>query len=304
MAAIQLVDFEDIYTAIQELLKIQSTDTVTLARIKRDINIAYGDIVARKNWWWNRSITQIQTKANYTTGTLTVTEGSVNITFSSAPAISVANYKIKINGFPEIYTIATHTGASTSAALSVAFLGESSTTATFKVWKDFIELPTDCKETFIVQHQHNTQPMLPLGLADFRRLVSVNPDRAGTPIYYTTDDFNSSSQRRLRFFPSNNTSAITVDIDYIMNLEALDAAGDEPIMPIEDRDVLFYMAASHAWTRERNEAEAERYRQMGEKKLAEMASRIQDSMETPQLVPGRSYLAQKRRKKSARWSNG
>lgn len=300
MAAIQLIDFEDIYTAIIELLKIQASDTVTLNRIKRDINIAYEDVISRHNWWWNRSVTTLQTAAKIITGTVTATNASTSITLSSAPTVSVANYKIMFEGDPEVYTIASHSAASTSATLNVAFVGDTGSGKTYKLWKDFVSLPTDCKETFMVQHQHYNQPMECVGLSEFRRIVAQQPDREGPPVVYTTDDYDSNGQRRLRYWPAVNTDKINLDVDYIMNFSALDLDGDEPIMPANDRTVLFYYGASAAWRRERNTEEANNFYQLGEKKLAEMASKIEDSRESPVLRVSHGYLAMKRRQKRGR----
>lgn len=300
MAAIQLVDFEDIYTAIIEMLKIQASDTITINRIKRDINIAYEDVISRHNWWWNRSLTTLQTPAYISTGTITATDGSTSVTFSSAPAASVANYKIRFEGDAEVYTISSHTGGSTSATLNVAYVGTTAAGKTYKVWKDFVSLPTDCKETFLVQHQHYSQPMQAVGLSEFRRIVAQQPDRIGPPVYYTTDDYDSNGQRRLRYWPAVNEDKINIDVDYIMNYTALELDGDEPIMPINDRTVLFYYGASAAWRRERNTEEANNYYQLGEKKLAEMASKLEDSREAPVLRASPGYLAQKRQQRRGR----
>lgn len=294
MAAISLIDFEDIYTAILEMLKIQSSDTTTVNRIKRDINIAYEDIIAYRNWWWNRSVTTLQLPAVIESGTITVTSGSTSITFSSAPTPSVANYKMKFAGSNEVYTIATHTALSTSATLNIAYIGDTASGVTYTLWKDYVQLPTDCKETFIVQHAYLDQPMEAVGLSDFRRLVKQDPDREGVPLYYTTDDFDSSGKRKLRYWPAVSDVKINLDVDYMMNITPLEADGDEPSMPINDRTVLFYYACSSAWGRERNDEQSAKYFNLGEKKKAEMASKIEDSKDMPVLRPGLGYMAQKR----------
>lgn len=303
MAAIQLIDFEDIYSAVLELLKIQSSDTTTLNRIKRDINIIYADVVSRQNWWWNRSVTTVATKPKITTGTVSATLNSTSITLSSAPAASVLGYKIKIQGRKEVFTIAAHTGGSTSATLNIAWNYASVSGQTYVLWKDFTELPTDCKETFIVQHQNDSQPMIATDMAKFRQITAQLPDKSGFPVYYTTDDFDSSDQRRLRFFPAVTDNAVNIDVDYIMNFVGLDVAGDEPIIPISDRMVLFYGAAWMAWDRQRNEEAANKYLQLYEKKLSEMASNLQDSFSGPTLKASRGYLAAKRRQRRRRYSD-
>lgn len=294
MAAIYILDFEDIYTAIIEMLKIQSSDTTTIARIKRDINIAYEDVVSRHNWWWNRSLTTLQTVTKITTGTIAVTAGSATITFTSGPAATVATYRIKFTGFPEIYTVNAHIAATTTATLNVAFANATNSAIGYVLWKDYLQLPTDCKETFLVQHQQYDQPMEPLGLEDFRRMVATNPSKEGPPVYYTTDDFDSAGKRKLRYWPSVSSSKYNIDVDYIMAFSPLDTDGNEPIMPVHDRTVLFYYGAAAAWRRERNTEEANNYYQLGEKKLGEMASKLEDSRSSPVLRVGGGYLAQKR----------
>lgn len=297
MAAIQIIDFEDIYTAVLGLLKIQASDTTTLNRIKRDINACYANLVSRKPWWWNRSLLQLQTAKKQVTGTIAITEGSTAITFSVAPTVSLADYKISIGGFAEILTISSHSALSTSATLSVPFLGATVTAASFKAYNDYVLLPTDCKETTMVQHQHANQPMIGVGLQDFRRIVAAEPLREGTPVYYTTDDFTASGKRKLRFWPALSATGVTLDVDYSMNFVGLDLDGDEPIMPIEDRIVLYYYGAAEAWSRERNPEESNRYLQLAEIKFNDMASHITDSVQQPKMSLSVGYMAQKRAKR-------
>jgi hypothetical protein len=300
MAAIQLIDFEDIYTAIIELLKIQSTDTATLSRIKRDINIAYEDIISRHEWWWNRSLTTQQLPVKVITGTISVTEDSAAIVFSSAPAISLAGYRFKVSGKPDVYTISAHIAASPNATLSVTYVGATNATANFRSWKDYVLLPTDCKEVVVAQHPHYPDPLEEVGLEDFRRLVAQNPDQEGPPLYYTTDDFDAAGKRKLRYWPAVYGSKINLDVDYTMNFVGLDLAGDEPCIPIADRTVLFYYGASHAWERERNPEASAKYFNLGEKKLGEMAAKISRATGSPVLRPGVGYMAQKRQQRRSR----
>lgn len=300
MAAIALIDFEDIYSAVLELLKIQSSDTTTIARIKRDINIGYQDVMSRYNFWWARSLVEQQTVAKRTTGTISVTNGSTSITFSSAPSASVAGYQIKFAGFQEVYTISAHTGASTSATLSVAFLGTTNSAVNYILWKDYVELPTDCNETVLVSHQFANQPMESMGLTEFRRVAAQDLAKEGTPICYTTDDYTSGGKRKMRYWPAVNLTAVTLDIDYMMDLARLDADGDEPAMPIKDRLVLFYYAASQAWARERNDEQSLKYMQMYEGQVAKMITKGQDSSDSARLSIGKGYMQQKRLKRRGR----
>ena len=85
MSVYQLKDFSDIYTAMLEELKIQSTDTVNVNRIKRIINEVYIDEVAPfKRWWWLAGHTDVTIKPYYANGTCEVTPLSTTVTLSVA----------------------------------------------------------------------------------------------------------------------------------------------------------------------------------------------------------------------------
>lgn len=298
MAAISLIDFQDIYTAVMELLKIQASDTTTLARIKRDINIGYEDLIGRYNFWWARSLVELQTTAKRIVGTVNVTNNSASIVFSSAPATSVVGYQIKFAGFQEVYTIATHTAAATAATISVPFLGPTDTVATYVLWKDYVDLPTDCNETVMISHQFLKQPIMAKGLLEFKRMVAQCPDKEGVPLVYTTDDYSANGKRKLRFWPAVRTTAVTLDIDYMMDLPLLDLDGDEPAMPHKERISLFYYALSQAWARERNDEQSVKYMQLYEARVAAMISKMQDSSDSPKISVNYGYLQQKRMKRS------
>jgi len=50
---VALRDFQDIYTAVMAELKIPVSDSVTLGRVKNDINQIYLDeVVPFKRWLW------------------------------------------------------------------------------------------------------------------------------------------------------------------------------------------------------------------------------------------------------------
>lgn len=304
MAALSLIDFQDIQNAIMEELKIPSTDTTTLNRIKRDINIAYQDLCSRHNFWWLRKRVSIQTSPKIITGTISITNDSDSITFSSAPTASIKNYKLKITGFDEIYEIQSHIAATTTATLRVPFKGTTNATASYIVWKDFVDLPTDLKETELIDHQHFDQPMRPQGLTKFRRIVASNPALEDKPVYYTTDDFNvAGTERQLKFWPAIDKTGVTLDVDYIQAVDDLDLNGDEPLVPLTDRIVLMYGGLKRAWSRERNEQMAIKNEQLYEKKIAEMAKHLEDSSDTPVFKVSSGYLASKRRRRRGNLPN-
>src|SRR5690242_21685000 len=116
-----LRDFQDIYTAVANELKIPVNDTTSLTRIKNDINQIYLDeVVPFKRWLWLLGHTKITHEAFYGTGTASVTNSSTTVTLSVAPNVSAGSYAgglFSTDAFDEVYGIASHTAGSATIVL-------------------------------------------------------------------------------------------------------------------------------------------------------------------------------------------
>src|SRR5262245_6320620 len=118
----QLTDFSDLYTDLQNRVRVQTSVTATATQAKRYINIALHDMhvgFAEKFPWCQREAVLI-TQPQYTTGTVTITQGSTTLTgastlWTTTNAFGVANArttgKIVIDGSVEPYGISTVGGA-------------------------------------------------------------------------------------------------------------------------------------------------------------------------------------------------
>ncbi len=394
MALYQLRTFEDLVNAIREEAQIPSTDTVGLSRAKRDLNIVYQELTAEKNWWWLEGTCTIQIPAYIYTGTVAVSSGSADAEFSIAPAQSQRGKHFAVDGFNEIYTVESHAAGSTSAKLTELYAGATSATATYKLWTDRLPLPTDCRETVEVWHEHQANTLEGKGKQEFRKLSNRAPRAEGKPGYYYTGDFVDPSltsaitslpavtsrasagvvktltfattlpsaftsafaegkpirirvsgasspsyngdvilssasgttvsytgkaelqestvadtgvsvtlvdqeadydrYRELFLYPCLNTSRVSLHVDYVKEVFPLENDDDEPAVPLQDRSVLLYGALHRVWSRMRNPEEAQRNLLLYSNKLAKMAGKHQDSMETPKLSPSKLYLSAKR----------
>ncbi len=304
----QITDFEDIQRSILAELKIPATDAVELARIKQDINDIYlNEVAPYKRWDWLRKKVQLEHKPYYGSSVLTctVTPDSTTVTFSASIAISKTGHLFATDNYSEIYFISSHVAGTATATLSSPWTGALSSTSTFKIWKDFVALPTNCRETFEVLHRFQTKPLEAQGLQEFLSSVNSSPRQQGRPAIYSTDDYvdpsttgddetESDRYRVLRIYPSLNTSSTTLEIHYTQDVTPLDLNGDQPLMAIHDRNVLKYGALSLAWARHRNEEAALRNWQQFQRKLDRMAGKVEDSVEKPQIVPSSKYILQKR----------
>lgn len=312
MAAYKLTDFSDIYTAIIEELKIQSSDTNSLYRIKRAINMVYlNEVVPAARWYWLQGNGAITHQAYYGSGTVSVTPSSTTVTLSVAPTSSVGasgsflNYLFSVDGTNDIYKITAHTALATSVTIDRPYNDALNATANFKIWQEDLALPTDLRETTELWHDHMATPMEPKGLQDFRRVTAENRKVEGRPFYYSTYDYRDPSTgdgetesdryRLLKVYPSISSYATHIRFDYIKEASALENDGDEPLLPIEDRIVIFYGALGQLYSSlVRNPEEAARNYQLFQNKLAKMMGKIQDTLETPKLRPDSTYMAQVR----------
>ncbi|NIO44976.1 MAG: hypothetical protein GTN36_05495 [Candidatus Aenigmarchaeota archaeon] len=182
--------FKDIYKAILEELKVQESDTVTLNRIKRDINMEYlNEIIPYSDWTWIKDKISLVHKAYYNTGTVNVTKDSNSITFSSAPSESQTGNLFFTTGYNEIYTIKSHTAGSTTATLNTKYNGTSNSTSAFKIILDGIPLPNDLIDTTKVYHDHNKYSMDALGSTEFLELSLNSRRREGFPEYYSITEY-------------------------------------------------------------------------------------------------------------------
>jgi hypothetical protein len=301
--SIKLIDFKDIQDSIIEELKIQSSDTVSIGRIKRSINEVYiNEVVPHARWKWLENHTKVRFNAAYSSGTAEVTPSSATITLTPAPSASLgsfANQYFSVAGHTEVYIIDAHAAGSATLTLTSQFLGVFNETAPFKIWSDKVALPVDCRETVTVWHNMYSRPMDAMGWQKFRELTINNPKLEGYPrVYYTGDfvgDLDATRYRELRVHPAIHNVPVTVSVDYVRDVVELTNDGDEPVIPMEDRIVLKYGALAWAWRAlMRNPEEANTNYQLFKQKLERMAGKIEDSHDKPQLTVDSLYMKRRR----------
>jgi hypothetical protein len=191
--AIYCKDFSDIVAAVREELKIQTTDTTNVDRIKRLVNHCYlNEVVPYDQWDWLRGkITIIHETA--LTGTASVTEGAVAVTLDSTPALSRQDYFFSADGSAEIYRIVSHIGGSAAITLDYPFLGSTNSAISYKIWTDALPLPVTAREAIKVTQDNSDVPLEGVGLQKFRDKVIASPKDNGRPRTYTTTDFVDST---------------------------------------------------------------------------------------------------------------
>ena len=109
----------------------------------RGLNMHRADLNKRRNWPWRVKTTYVQTVANYTDGTVTVTNGSRTVSVSGGAFTSaMVGRFFKLDREAEMYEIAAVPNSST-LTLRLPYIGAGASSQPYRVWKRYYELDPD-----------------------------------------------------------------------------------------------------------------------------------------------------------------
>lgn len=193
------------------------------------------------DWWWMRDSASLILEPVYSTGTINVTQGSATIAFSTGPVDDKVGWKLKIDGHPDIFDLATHGAGNTAATLNVPYTGETDAAAAFQLMKVFYTLDTLVAGL--------VSPMV--SYRDVDRISGVTPERLdqlyplnslspGAPLMFSLEN-----ERLVRFSHGGRIDGISMKVDYRYKpvVETLtDSDSSIPLVPVQYRHVLSDMA--------------------------------------------------------------
>jgi len=192
MAALELKTFKDIVDAVREEVKIQDSDSITIARIKRDVNMVYlNEVCAKERWKWLRDKVDL-THFSATEGSCTVTQGSRDITLTATIANTKKGFFFSID--EQVYKIAAHTAGSAAIELESVYTKTTNTSANFKIWTNEVPLPSDCRETIHAYLDEQNVALENDGLQTHLDRMLFNRKEEGQPRFYTTTDWADPDQ--------------------------------------------------------------------------------------------------------------
>ncbi len=273
-ATSQLTDFSDLYTDLQNRVRAATGVTATENIAKRLINVALHDMhlgFAEKMPWAERRATLL-TQPDYTTGTVTITQGSSTLTGSGTAwntnnAWGVANArttgKIKIAGSEEVYTISA-VGSDTSITLNEKFIDADVSGETYTYFEDEYALAADFLRPVDMQSFTENGDIPLMGRTEFRRRFPRN-STPNKPRVATLIDIgfsgNTTPVRRVKLAPPPS-DALLYPYAYITSNLAVSSSGtaaanlsadtDEPIVPLGYRHAIVFHALYH-WYRDRKD---------------------------------------------------
>ena len=267
----QLTTFSDLFTDLQNRVRLQTGITASQNQAKRYVNIGLHDMHISFAYllpWAERS-DDLVTQAEYTTGTITATLGSTAITGASTAwntnnDFSVANMraggKIVIDGGKEVYEISSVTN-DTAAVLTSAFIKPTVTAGTYVYFEDEYALHADFLRPMDIQSFDTNGDIELIGRNEFRLRYPRNKT-TGKPQIATIVDKPFSGDttpvRKVRFWKPPN-AVFMIPYTFITSKLAISSTGvaqdnmsadtDEPIVPLRYRHAIVYHALYHwfAW---------------------------------------------------------
>jgi hypothetical protein len=234
------MDFSVLKTRVANETGLDTTTDATI--LGAWVNAAYKQVCGLDNWPWLLKISTIQTVADRTTGTISINAASTSGTFSSAPAVSVANqYMIQFTGVSDDwYLITAHTAAMTSFTINVPFNGTVNLSgAPYLLRKVFYSLASDC-DRIVDARQARTQTKL--GAVDIRTFDRYLPDPQATadPIFYYLAGLDTSKYWQIGLYPIPS-EVENIQIRYLA-IPADMTGTDTPFLPEKFHDVLVFGA--------------------------------------------------------------
>lgn len=183
--------FQSIYTEVLDRMgqesTFNSTDLKLVNLIKKFINRRYQNVCAKHPWDFLMSHGVITTTAEYTDGTIAITNGGTTITGTDTTFTqAMTGRKFKTDAFEEIYKISKYTSG-TSLTIESIFNGDTETDGSFSIFKDEYLCDESWREILNIRQYRNPVRMEQISMSDFRsKYLDTEPINAD-PYYFAYD---------------------------------------------------------------------------------------------------------------------
>lgn len=264
----QFTTFADLYTGVLNATRSQISQADPKSQAKRAVNVALQDmhLGTGQSFYWAEREAEILTVPPYSTGTISITQGSATVTGSSTTWNTSAWYgtpierdgKIVVAGSPVPFGV-TAIGSDTDITLDKIFHLATVADVTYQYYKDTYSLAGDYLRPVDMQFFDNNQE---IRLVDRRQLRRMSPRNAvtGKPHYAAQIELGALSstapRKRLVLYPPPD-AAYKLPYSYITDKLAISSIGtgqtslvedtDEPIVPLQYRHAIYWYACKMAF---------------------------------------------------------
>lgn len=272
--------FSDIFTAVVNDAK-ESTSTQIVSLVKRWINEGQEQVTFRKKRDWLDSQITVQVNAAVQE-TCTVTNGSPIVTFTTGTTFPAGvELQFQNQGYEEVYNVS-------SATLNVVTLanpyqGETNTAASGIIFQPHVILDPSIRHIYQAYHQHTAQPLVDLGPQQMRALQENGGVQLEYSRWFSIFGQDSAGARRLVLYPYPFYD-YTLYLDVNTFAQTLVNDADEPAIPIQYRQILYWYGIYRLWLYHRNDNQAAQALQNFNSMLQRMDGEMRAEIEFPQLI--------------------
>jgi hypothetical protein len=273
-ATTQPKTFSDLYTALLNKVREQTSVTATLNQAKAGINTALQDmhIGYGERFPWAERNGRITTQTPYTTGTVAISQGSSTLTgtgtaWNTNNTFGVKNARktghIVIDGQETIYDVSA-VGGDTSITLTSPFVGTTETAATYVYYEDEYDLSADFLRPLDLQNFNVDMGIIITDRTTFKRKYPRNSTRGKPIVACIVDrafDGDTTPIRRVQFWRTPDAN-YSIPYAFVTNKLAIDTSGtalqsmsadtDEPIVPFQFRHAIV-LYALYNWYRDKKD---------------------------------------------------
>ncbi len=251
MATSVYATFNDLYTAVLTDAKENTASSNVVENVKRWLNQGQEVVNFRKkrSYLDKRFLLSMSGKVE---SSYTMTEGSsIAVHTGTATLLSSSlDLGFKISGFEENYEVSSVSG--TTVVLTTTYKGNDASAATGVMFQRSIVLDPAISEVYQVWHDYFRQPLTALGPMKMRENQLFYPeqyDYATAWAIFGQD--NTVEARRLVLWPYPSVD-YTVYLDTNVFVDELVLPTDEPIIPLQYRQILYWYALAQLWAFHRN----------------------------------------------------
>lgn len=241
--------FGNIYSSVLTDFK-ENTGTQMVSLVQRWINEAQENIILRKKRDYLNKTFHYTLEAKVE-GACSVINNSVSVTYSGTSALPVSSaqeHKFKVQSVEGVYDVASFN--STTITLASAYTGSTSTSATGLFFQSSQLLDEDVEQIYKVYHDRLGIPFCELrGYEDWRDISQMDPSRTDYARFASVSGYSNQSvsvttdKKKLVLYPFPST-AYTIHVDAKIFVPTMSAVDDEPIIPMQMRQALYWYAAA------------------------------------------------------------
>ena len=320
----QIRTFSDAYTDLMNRVRSDTSQSATSTQAKRYINIALQDMHLGFDYRfpWAERQSRLIVRASYTTGTVSISQGSTTLTGSSTAwtttdvfsvANARANGKMTINGGRIPYVVQSVGGATTITLSSRYTESDVAAGSAYVYFEDEYDLASDFLRPLDMRTFSDECDIPLISRTEFRRRFpnNVTPGRPRAACIVDYAPSGSVSPVRRVAFAQPPSTAMTIPYDYITSLLAVSSAGagqeelsadaDEPIVPLRYRHAIVFHALYHWYRDKKDDARSQEARAEYTDIMTRISADVEVGAKRPQLAPMVSPYAAKARRP---WSSG